>query len=265
MLGICKGSRIMRSSFIILAASLLFSCGGDGGGDSATPAVLTSPPPTLSVGGIWDGTFNSNVVAFNSHMIGIVSEDREVRFISDDGVQIFGDLSVIGNTVSGSLTSIAPFGYFFVDGSQLGIINVQGTVTEKQYIGGEYSGTGDQGSIGLSYDSLYDRDSALTLLEGTWNLDYLDNQYINLNLNVQSDGTFTGSDNRGYSFEGDITIINPEYNCYRVSVTVTVPGNDAFVYSGLSALGDHSGTNDLLYFAVDYENNESIAGTFMKQ
>jgi hypothetical protein len=264
MRGMFKGVKIIRSSIVVLSAALLFSCGGGGGGDSSSPAVL-SPAPTSSVGGIWDGMFSSNVVAFNAHMIGIVSEDREVRFISDDGVQTFGTVSVSGKTVSGNLTSIAPSGYLFVDGSQIGITTINGTVQEKKTLSGVYSGSGDQGTLFLHYDGMYDRDSALSLLEGTWNLDYLDSQFIDLTLNIQSDGTFTGSDNRGYTYEGNITIINPEYNCYRASVIVTDTGNNTFVYSGLIALGDHYQTNDLLYFAVDYDNTESIAGTFLKQ
>ena len=187
----------------------MISCGG-GGGSSPTPPLSLSP--TSPVGGIWEGSFSSNVVPFDAQIIGLVSDDQEVRFISDDGVQTFGPVSVSGSDVSGNLTSIAPSGYSFVDGSQIGVIIINGTIAEKQSLFGEYSGTGDQGTLSLQYNSLYERDSSLSLLEGTWNMDYLDSQYIDLTLNVQSDGTFTGNDNSGATYEGNITIINPEYN-----------------------------------------------------
>ena len=253
---------LIRSSIFVLIAILMNSCGGGGGSSPAPPLAIS---PTSTVGGIWEGTFSSNVITFDAQIIGLVSEDQEVRFISDDGVQTFGPVSVSGNNVSGNLTSIAPSGYSFVDGSQIGVININGTIAEKQSLFGEYSGTGDQGTLSLQYNSLYDRDSSLSLLEGTWNMDYLDSQYINLTLNVESDGTFTGNDNTGTAYDGNITIINPEYNCYRVSVTATDTSNNAFFYSGLLALGDHNGTNNLLYFGVDYNDTKSIAGTFTKR
>ena len=252
---------LIRSSIFVLIAVLMNSCGGGGGSSPAPPLAIS---PTSPVGGIWEGTFSSNVITFDAQIIGLASEDQEVRFISNDGVQTFGPVSVSGSNVSGNLTSIAPSGYSFVDGSQIGVITINGTIAEKQSLFGEYSGTGDQGTLSLQYNSLYDRDSSLSLLEGTWNMDYLDSQYIDLTLNVQSDGTFTGNDISGTTYEGNITIINPEYNCYRVIVTVTDVSNNGYVYSGLLALGDHYGTNNLLYFGVDYNNTKSIAGTFTK-
>jgi hypothetical protein len=256
-----KGFDLIRVAVVVLTLIFVVSCGGGGGSDGDS----SIPPPTSSLGGIWEGAFSSNVVPFNAQMVGLISEDREVRFISDDGVQTFGTVSVSGNTASGNLTSIAPSGYKFVDGSQIGTIVINGSVAEKLSLSGTYSGTGDQGTFSLQYNSLYDRDSALPLLQGTWNMAFLDNMFVDLTIDIQADGTFTGYDNRGYTYEGDITIINPEYNCYRVSVIVTDPGNNTFVYSGLLALGDNNGVNDLLYFGVDYNKIESIAGTFLKQ
>ena len=61
------------------------------------------------------------------------------------------------------------------------------------------------------------------------------------------------------------TIIDPNYNVYKVNMNITDISGPTRAYSGLVALGDLNVQNDILYFGVTYSNLASIAGTFVKQ
>jgi hypothetical protein len=218
-----------------------------------------------SVGGIWEGSFFSIPLSQNFSTIGIISENGEVHFISNEGAQYTGKGTVSGNSVSGTFNAFAPPNYVFLDGSTNGTFSINGTIVERQSFYGTYSGLGDSGNFSLTYNNLYDRDSSLSFLEGQWFLSTINGVAVNILLTIQNDGTVTGNDLDGNTYNGTFTIIDSNYNSYKVNMNITDINGLTRTYSGLVALGDLNVQNDILYFGVTYSNIASIAGTFVKQ
>ena len=245
---------------IALGLATFVGCGG-GGDDGQTPSPVTNQ----SIGGIWEGTFFSIPLSRTFITIGLASENSEVHFISNEGAQYTGIATVSGDSVSGTFNVFAPPNYLFPDGSTHGTAIINGIIIERQSLDGTYSGLGDSGNFSLTYNTLYDRDSSLSLLEGQWFLGTINGIAVNILLTIQNDGTVTGNDLDGNTYNGTFTIIDSAYNLYKVNVNITDINGHSYKYSGLTALADLSTQNDIFYFGVTYSNIASVAGRFVKQ
>ena len=221
--------------------------------------------PFPSVGGIWQGTFSSTPLSQTFSLTGIASENNKLHLISNYGAQYVGVATVSGTSVSGTFNAYAPSNYVLSDGSTIGAFSINGTIAPKQSISGTYSGLDDSGSFSLTYNYLYYRDSSLSLLAGQWLLSTINNETYNILLTVQSNGTVTGNDIHGNTYNGGFSIINSNYNAYQVDMNVTDTLGQKNVYNGLASLSDSGAQNNLLYFGATSTNTVSIAGSFLKQ
>ncbi len=240
---------------VIFSFVLLLACGGGDDGGDVPPAT-----PAVSMEGIWTGTFYSNVTASYYQIIGITSESNESHFISDWGAQyIVSNPNISGNSFSATAKGYAPIGETFPDGSSSGSISVSGTCIEMQSITGTYSGLGDNGTISLSYSTLYERASSLSKVSGAWA--GLVNGYIQ-SISIDSSGNIIGADTSGCVYAGNVSIINATYNVYGVNINVSSCGSYNGTYAGLATLGDTSAMDDTLYYGV-HNNAYSIVGKLM--
>ena len=256
-----KGRLIQNVFVAVLIFSIaifLINCGGgDGDGAVADGGDGGGGVANESIAGIWEGTFISEVTSQVYEVIGIISENRETRFISDWGGQYSGTVNISGNNVSGILRAYAPVGFTFPDGSSVGDVSMTGNFQEKVLINGTYTGVGDRGSFTLTYNALYERDSSLDLLSGIWTES--DSGYT-LNVNIDTNGSLLGNDSEGCVFTGSVSIINSDYNAYRVSFTASSCGIYNGTYNGLASLYDTSEINDTLVYGVS-NVNFSIVGS----
>lgn len=247
-----KEGKVMLRVNKFLAIVLLFfafniaSCGGGGGGEGTPPPITNE-----SASGIWEGTFFSNVTKHTHQVIGIITETGEARFIVDSRGQYSGNINVSGDVVTGTLRAYAPIGYIFPDGSIVGNVSVTGKVKTKVSLSVTYAGVGDSGSFTLIYNSRYERDSSLALISGTWAMS--DAGYI-LTFTVNDNGTFTGSDSDGCVYNGTVSIINADYNAYRMNLVVSSCGIFNGSYSGLATVSDYASPSDTLIFGVSNQN-----------
>ncbi len=242
----------MRKTIIAILLSInLVACGGGGSSSSNPPP----PPSTQSVSGMWRGTATSSAFGTTTDLLGIVSESREAFFISSQGAQYHGSLSVSGAHVSGTVTSYAPVGFVFPDGSVVTTTSVSGTVTTKSSLSATYTGGGDSGSIALTYDPLYERDSSLSLIAGDW----FDGA---ISISIDSLGRFSGFDTSGCTYSGQVSIINSSFDAYKVNVTASSCGGADGSYDGLAALSDNLGLNDTLTAGVS-NGSFSLVTTFI--
>ena len=109
----------------ILSVFLLASCGGSGGGGGSTTPPPSPPPESDSPGGIWLGTLTSSVLNQVEEIVGVITETGQARFVSlDGGQQFFGQISMDGDTASGTLRAVSLVGGEFADGSSSGNINI---------------------------------------------------------------------------------------------------------------------------------------------
>jgi hypothetical protein len=149
-----------------------------------------------------------------------------------------------------NFTAVAQFGFVFLDGSSVTTGSLTGTVVERTSINGNYSvATGESGTISLTYNSLYDRDSSLSKLAGQW-----DDSGFGI-LTVNSDGTFFEQDTFGCVYDGQASIIDAAYNVYGLTMDVSLCGVDFDgQYTGLGALSDFSVTDDLFILQMNSGN-----------
>ena len=180
--------------------------------------------------------------------IGVVTEGNgEGRFVNAAGIQfILSGVSGNDGALNATITAIAPLGFVFLDGSMVTAGTLTATVIERTSIEGSWVlNTGETGTITMSYDPLYERDSDLSLMAGMWT-DSFDVVYT-----VQTNGDFFAQDSFGCVFDGAISIINAAYNAYRLIMTISLcPGINGD-YSGLGVLVDINGTNDGLVVQMD--------------
>ena len=228
----------------------LTACGGGGGGDVATPPPA---PVATKPGGIWQGTSNTSGLILE--FAGVITENGQGRFVDENGTQyILNNVSGNEGNVSLSFTAYAQFGFVFLDGSTVTTGSMTGTVVERTSFTGNYSvATGEAGTISLTYNSLYDRDSSLSKMVGQWD----DSGYGTLT--VDSDGTFFEQDIFGCVYDGQVSIINADYNVYGLTMTVSLCGvgfdGD---YTGLGSLDDNVATDDVFIFQM---NSDSLIFT----
>ncbi len=225
--------------------------------------ILLSGTGIESASGIWSGTFNSNVIYKSYNILGVITETGEGRFLSDEGMQFMGNVSVNGYALTSTVTAFAPLGYVFIDGSNYGTIKLNGTVKTRDSLSGTYSGVGDSGTFTLTYKAIYERGSSLSLLSGEWANN--DPSGYSHNITVGPDGKFSGKNSYGCKFSGSVKILNSEYNAYRMeNVRISSCGAFDGTYNGLGVLSDYSGTNDL--FTLGMSNSYvSMVLSFIRQ
>ena len=255
--------KILRYWLFATSVVVVAACGGSGsglvGGDPIIGPIVDESP-----GGIWVGTTVSDVTPELLVTLGVITETGEARFINENGTQIFGTVSTAGSVLSGDLTGVTALGFVWPDATAVATITVEGLVEERMSLSGDYSGGGDMGSFSLEFDPIYDRDSSLANVEGTWvQLDGLLNIFATFV--IDADGTVNGTDITGCVYSGAVSIIDSEFNVYDVAVDVAnCTGVDAIFngsYNGVGVLSDDvpgSEASDVFTVGV---NSESIVIT----
>lgn len=255
---------ISTKYLIILLAVIVIGCGSGGaGGDQAQN---TNAGPAQSPAGIWKGSFTSNVQNKTYNIFGIVSESNLIRFINlGTFAQYGGNINVSGNSFSSTLRAYAPIGSTtFLDGSQVGNVVINGTISEKSSMSGTYSGVGDSGSFALSYNqSLYERTSSLPLVTGTWETTISGYNSTNT-ITIDSNGKIQGNSTSGCTYSGNINLINSAYNTYAVNLTIGNCGSENGIYNGLASLSDTTFPSDTLIVGIS-NTNFSFAAALSKK
>lgn len=238
----------------------LIACGGGGGGTPATDTTATQ-----SASGIWRGTVTSVIDGTAYDAVGLITESGEVIFFTEDGEQTLGSITVDGNEFNANLTSYAPLGTLYSQNNSGSIAGTaSGTVTEKSSLSGNASYSGSVTSkFTFSYDSIYERNSSLSLVAGTYS--DTDGSGYTETYSIDSLGNISGSDSNGCQFSGRIQILDSNYNVYRITLTVTNCGAANDAYSGLATLLDDNGKKNDTLAASFSGTTYVIAGSVYRQ
>lgn len=197
---------------IILCISWLAACGGSsGGGGNNNP-----PPPQAdeALGGIWFG------VDSDGHRILVLSTDSgRVHWVDlANGEQGVGTGSVNGTAVTFNYTYVARLGSTLTDGSPSATCIATGTIQERQSLSVTTDCTTSLGgsssnSVSMTYDARYDIDSSLAMVAGNYD-------HFGVVLNVSASGeVFEQDPATGCVVNGQVTVIDAEFNAYDVSIT----------------------------------------------
>jgi len=225
----------------ILAFSALVACGGS----SAPPAA-----PLQSSAGIWSGEAVDTATGVHTPLIGASLPSGETSLFANQDCHVYaGNLAITGDR--GALTGVAiakDICYGDQDFVRLGwtpnvpgygvfetTIQGSGTISTRSAMSLSYrTGTGNAGNIAMRFWDLYDRPAALVSLAGT---------YANgarLSITIAADGSFSGTEittpllvQVTNSYSGQLRVIDPAKNLYRVSIT-----RNAYTYTGFAYLAD---------------------------
>jgi len=245
----------LLASFGVLTLSACGGGGGNGGSDIITPPPVTNASP----GGIWRGTESTTGL----QVVGLVDEAGEFHFIRSDDVQYVGTATVSGNSVSANFDGFTQVGTVFTDQSTHGTGTVSGTVAARSSLtlNTQFktdAGTSTSGSLNLTFDTLYNRASALATIAGN----YSSNGSV---VTVNSDGSiFSQSPTTGCVVNGTVSIISATYNAYKVQFSyASCTGQSAFLnglqFSGMATLDNTQSPEDAIVGATAKSGNVEYA------
>ena len=195
----------------LLFAVFLAACGGGGGGGG--PAPILPAPIDQQIGGIWEGTDSGGTA-----IVALVTESGRLHWLAETGEQGFGTGSVNGSAVTFNYTLVAELGFTFPDGSTSATCTGSGTIQQRQTLAVTVNctttlGTTSSASASLTYNAIYDLDSALSVVAGNYDDE-------GLVFNVNANGViFEQEPITGCVTNGQITIIDPNFNAYDVSMS----------------------------------------------
>jgi hypothetical protein len=248
---------ITHSLVLVSTSCLLAACGGGGGGGStASDPGGTTPPPVVnqSPGGIWQTQYvQASGPTAGDTIKGLAIVDETGSFFFADRDQNnscvtlgFGQATVTGSSISGNVDeaaatyALAPgvnTNCAFPDGSTSGTGTISGTVTQRSSMAITDSGTTSNGtSLGTethtwTFNSLYDNSSSLA----TVSANYWDGSNT---FSVNGNGAIFEQDPAsGCVINGQISIINAQYNAYSLSLSFSNCAGTAAAANGRTLTG----------------------------
>ncbi len=238
-----------------------------GCGDSSTlsPTVLAPPPPPapLSPGGLYIGQFTSTVTGLpvGRQVVGVVSEELNAHFFGGGGSSTFAGTVATGdgNALRGTLTEYLGSVSAFFGTRGIRTLELDGTL-DATGLFGDYAATDDEGRFNLNHFADYERPSSLDLPAGVWsfNLASAGGAVYIVTLTIDDDGQVFGSDTAGCVFNGQLSIIDSQYNAYRITINISSCREFDGGYTGLAFLHNSqrlgfSVANANFAFATNFE------------
>ncbi len=235
-----------KMSLVAVLTIFIAGCGGGGGGGN----TATSGSSNQAVGGIWQGQYTLNGISVTE--IALVTENgeffAEAKNLSNGCVGLAtGSMSSTGSNVSGteefSTASYATSpgvttGCVYPDGSTWGKGTFSGTIAQRSSATLTFTETTAMGTalpsvtVNYSFLALYNETSSLAKIAGNWASPSGDIISIGANGSVFAQDPATGC-----VINGNVSIINANYNAYSVSDSYANCQGSAAVLNGLTANG----------------------------
>jgi len=231
-------NRKIHGLLIALAMLLLTACGG--GGSSSSSNV----PTTADVQETWSGTYSVTGGPGNVPIMAAIEQGGYGFFFDPSGV-IYVLPSLSGSTtLSGTITAYAPAGSTFPNGQTQEQFALTGTASSS-LLSGTFSGNGETGAFSLT-PWVYPAPASVIFSPGP-----LPGFYggpgaaAAVDLTMNANGTFSGSDAFGCTITGSIASSNI-FNIFNVSLSSVGAG----CAGNLSGLGFLSNTDVFSSFGV---------------
>jgi hypothetical protein len=233
----CRIDAIAAAMVMGLSLSIA-GCGGSGS------SLQPPPTPDAATTGIWTGTFVQGEDTFD--IFALIAGER-ANLLSPDagggnGLLYEGSVATSGNNLSGNLTA------FRVGGLAQFNATLSGTLREGESASGTFTPTvGNPGTFTLVYDPLSARGSSLENVSDNWQVSA---EIGDLVIAIDTNGTLSGQDSAGCTYNGAVEIIDPAINVYSITATRTGCSIGNGDYSGLAAVIDGDNENDTLRVIV---------------
>ncbi len=230
---------------ITVAGLLVVAC--DGIGWTGQRVIHESPS------GFYLGAFISTATqpSPNREAIGIISEEFDAHVLLSDQ-HYAGIVAVDGTTLSGTLTEYRGRQGVFLGFDGISTISLNGEVSERDGMFGNYSGEDDEGRFALTYSDAYEDGSSLDLLTGIWSYSQASSggAIYTITLDLDDSGRLFASDTAGCIFGGQLAIFDARFCAYSAAISVSSCGEVDGEYSGL-VFYPIGGAADLLYLGTD--------------
>ncbi len=217
-------------SFSLLAPTFGERCEGRAqfSGTKHLPGMHQSPE------GIWLGEVRLD--GAYEEAVALVTADGEIRMVGTDGQQLIGTMTVNNDKFKASLLTYAPPGFYFTDtGLTFASGNASGTVVQNSTFYGSSHFNTDRAQFNFSAMSEYNRSSSFAAISGN----YLGNTRGVDTFFISSKGAISGRSGDGCTYTGQVSLINPGKNLYRINVEIERCSDLNGNYSGLAALADN--------------------------
>jgi hypothetical protein len=249
-------------TLVLLAVTVLVGCGGGGSGSSSS----NTNPVTYDIQGTWSGTYTINGGPANVPVTAEIAQSGIGFFYDNSGVVYVLPTLDGGPVLSGTLIAYAPAGYTFQNGQTTEKFSVTGSVSNTT-ISGTFSGNGETGSFSLATFTSFT--GTPSIIAGQWQGYYAGTSSSAVDITMNADGSFSGSDAYGCTITGTMTQIQ---SANLFTVTADSSGNGcAGPLSGLAfestaddfnLFGGASGT----YYYVGASNaSNAIVAEFLAQ
>ena len=132
------------------------------------------------------------------------------------------------------------------NGSLFGAVQLDGTVARqaRSIVARFRTSARETGTLGLTYDELFERRVTLPTLAGRWEHA---SEKLSLNFAVGPDGNLRGADSAGCSYDGAMREIRPGINAFDVQLEIASCGDADGRYDGMLHVGD---ARDTLHLSV---------------
>lgn len=202
--------------------------------DNITTVVgLVDMLGTFPGAGVYTGSILSSVTSQTTPASGLILASGEMRYVTDDGVQVVATLTASGNSVSGAGKTYPPTG----SNGTIATVTITGTLTDS-VLAGSYSSGADSGTFSFTRNAaLSNSSAALSKITGA----YVSTQRSGATFigHIEPDGDIWGSGPGAVSYSGKVEVIDADTNAYRVTMAY-YDGNTNKLVSGLATFDDTS-------------------------
>lgn len=221
---------------LILGFGLLLSC--------TAPVVQDSEqilPNKTELDGIWVGSFDIRGRGpFDFYAIHVGGRSTAVSHKAK--------AMCVGQVKQNGEHYYSKYNLYALDGSPFDYARLTGEIKQGTII--SYFKTlngGDTGRMVLNYSDVYEQSSSLELLEGEWH--FTDRDGLSFKVSIEN-GQIEGKDSDDCKYQGQVSLINPKYNVYKIKINISNCASVNGVYEGLSYLDKNEST----YLRIDIGN-----------
>lgn len=140
----------------------------------------------------------------------------------------------VGTAELGGENYTSKYALFVLDGGPFDLATLTGKAKEQNVITSHFVTMkgGDTGALDLVYDAAYDTPSSLEMIAGVWS--YTDRDNLTTEFGIESEGVIKGHDSDNCEYRGQMGLIDPDYNAYKITVEISKCSSVSGEYEGVS-------------------------------
>ena len=238
----------MKHFIVLLIGMILVAVGGRGiTGDEFSDYRKNNE----NYDGIWNGYFDINGRG-NFKFNALYVANELIAFSPDARVSYKGTVDIKNNVYHSEMEM-----YLLTNGGYFDSVTLEGKVISPDKIEARFltHDAKDAGTLKLERDkSLYEKDARISKVNDEW-IYY--HGFTITKFTIQENGYIAGADTNGCGYEGEINVIAPDYNAYRVKLLLNSCHELDGLYHGMAYLLGSVEKDDTLNVQV-YKDGQAL-------